>query len=169
MRTKGYESRVYLPPRAGITGTLPASFVWSQHEWHIMERGDMRREIVPTHDSVSALSERVSIRFFGIPNSDLGKSRIVNRGNTDDYQSVTICSPHVHGRSVELPGDPNSFSNGPAGPPSRAALTEDDDPVVLLTEPCRLHNLARKISQMSELCIVECESQAAHPGETCTP
>ena len=65
--------------------------------------------------------------------------------------------------------EPDSLSNGPAGPPSRAAHTCDDEPVLLLSEPCRLHNLSRKTSQMSELCIVECESQAAHPDEACTP
>jgi hypothetical protein len=65
--------------------------------------------------------------------------------------------------------DPGGTSNGPAGPPSRAALKGSDEPVVLLSEPCRLHNLSRKTSQLEELCIPGCISQVSHPDEACTP
>jgi len=40
--------------------------------WTTMGARGMRREVVPAHDSVSALSAYVSIRFFGIANIELG-------------------------------------------------------------------------------------------------
>jgi hypothetical protein len=43
-------------------------------DWITIETGHMRREVVPTHDSVSALSAHVSIRFFSIANIELGSS-----------------------------------------------------------------------------------------------
>ena len=37
---------------------------------------NMRREVVPAHDSVSALSTHVSIRFFSVANIELGSYKV---------------------------------------------------------------------------------------------
>ena len=43
-------------------------------KWTTMETGDPRRENFSAHDTVSALSEPVSILFFGIANIELGEA-----------------------------------------------------------------------------------------------
>jgi hypothetical protein len=56
--------------------------------------------------------------------------------------------------------DPWALTNGPAGPPTRAALreAEDPDPVVLLEQPCRLHNLGILRSLEEGVRIDDCRS-----------
>jgi hypothetical protein len=48
-------------------------------------------------------------------------------------------------------GDPDSFSNGPAGPPHRAAKDSSGNHVNLRSRPKDLHNLSRKTSQEAEM------------------
>ena len=48
-------------------------------------------------------------------------------------------------------GDPDSFSNGPSGPPHRAAHASGGAEVILKTRPQDLHNMSRKTSQMTEM------------------
>jgi len=50
---------------ANTITTRPAS---PRSGWTTMGARNMRREAVPAHDSVSALSEHVSVRFFSVAN-----------------------------------------------------------------------------------------------------
>jgi hypothetical protein len=50
-----------------------------------------------------------------------------------------------------LNGNPDSFSNGPSGPPHRSAHTASGNVVNLRNQPRTLHNLSRKTSQITEM------------------
>lgn len=52
-----------------------------------------------------------------------------------------------------LNGNPDSFSNGPPGPPTRAAQDSSGGAVNLRTQPRTIHNAARKTSQAAAMLI----------------
>jgi hypothetical protein len=52
--------------------TITTASASRSSRWNTIGIGHMRREVVPAHDTVSALSAHVSIRFFSIANIELG-------------------------------------------------------------------------------------------------
>ena len=58
-----------------------------------------------------------------------------------------------------LRDEPEAMTNGPFGPPHRAARAPNGSPVNLRFEPCRLHNLAILRTLEEEVHIDGCPSQ----------